>query len=51
MHRFYENIAIFKKRFHLYFSPIEAYTTVLIEEVSDESTSENYINNLLTLVI
>ena len=27
MYRFYENIE--KKRFHFYFSPIEAYTTVL----------------------
>ena len=38
MYRFYENIHIFKKRFHLYFLPIEAYTTVLKEGVSDEST-------------
>ena len=29
MYRFYENIDIFKKRFHLYFLPIEAYTTGL----------------------
>ena len=30
---------LFKKRFHLYFSPLEAYTIVI----------SNYINNLLTL--
>ena len=47
MHRFYENIDIFKKRFHLYFSPIVAYTTICKEDLSDE----NYINNILTLVI
>ena len=29
MYRFYENIDIFKKRFHIYFSPIKNYTTVL----------------------
>jgi len=52
MYRFYENINIFKKRFHLsLFSPIGACTTLLRGYVSDESTSENYINNLLTLVI
>ena len=38
----------FKKRFYLYFSPIEAYTTVLRGIASDEFTKEN---NSLTLVV
>ena len=29
MYRFFENMIFYNKRFHLYFSPIEAYTTVL----------------------